>query len=190
MFILNYSILFILILFIKNKAKLVYQYLLTNLIISTIYHIFQCYCHFNKPYIGFHLLIFLTASSLLLLIPTLLIYFTLVFLKYKKTYKKIIINFWILISVLTAVIYPSICGDKLLIFFYSYYLLLAIFNLSVLIIESYHKALNLTGKSFLLLSLATIFQIIIYFSINDNWTLIQFSNFIFYLTILLFSLKR
>ena len=170
---------------LKNNLKIVGYYLFSNLILDCIGQLIKYLNHYPKPYSGIGLILFAITTFIYLANASILLFFNASLIK-NISLKNVSILGLTSLFILIMVKYPIICGSKLLIVFYSYYLTTSILSI-ISLLSKIKQYLSWSLGIMLMLSLGSLIEVFILlkFSFLYYW-LISVCNCTFYFAILLF----
>lgn len=172
-----------------NKSKMLAVYITLITICDLSGWLRANFTHYEKPYTGTGFILFSITTVLYLAIPAITCLFS--YFSFSKKINRSAIIGWVLASLTVLIAYPTLRGQNLLTFFYSYYLVYGIANL-IYLISQYKNRFTFSQGGLLLATLGSIICILI--AIKEvsvltlqYWMLIVYCNYIFYIGLIVAS---
>lgn len=166
------------------KKSTIGYYLIISIFLEIIYNILNyLMLGYSKPYIGYAFILFVIKTILYLGQGSLFLWFAGKIIN-NKTITQIAPISLVSIMLFITTSYPIISGRPMLKVFYIYYFICFISSLIVMFIQ--FKKLTIDKLFILMLSLGGLSEIFILYFVGNYYYLVQLSNCIFYIVLILF----
>lgn len=168
------------------RKSIVGYYLCISVIADIGYYILGLFLSdYLKPYIGYAFILFALRTFLYLMHGGLFMWLT-GKITGSNTVKQVALILLMSITAFAAISYPAISGFQLVKFFYVYHFICSISLLSITLFCI--KPLTFDKLSIVMLSLGGLAELIILYSLGNQYLLVQVCNCTLYISLLLFSL--